>query len=273
MVRGYVRNRSQLVAPCSNVTVVLTDCTDAFANQLRWCVGRDIPTLALNEVNILQSSPFPDEYIAHRVALMPFAPTKPGAQVAKVHLDVQGEGRVLAHQIQGEAKAMTPNLVVTTLPEGCFIRMTGKFDVGCGKDHQRYNHVACARVARRSDGAPHHLEECWCMDTKPGKVCVDCAGTKSMNPDAKVVHVLYFETFGVNSPDEVLRQAILITRAKLGRIAVQLRAAGKNRNTHELQTAVGQQRDREGGTGGPPINPTHPRAEGPDAERPRTPRM
>lgn len=226
MVRGRLLRDAD--APGNSLTVELAECTDSMSNQLRWCVTRDIPTLALARVQILQTSPFPDEYIAHRVALMPFAPVDPAAASAAVQLDVRRPGRVLAHQIQGGARALTPNFVVATLPSDCSIRMSGELDVGFGKDHQRYNHVACARVSRRSEGMPLRTDECWCQDTAPGSVCPDCAGTKCADPSARVNHVLYFETFGVNAPEEVLRQAILITRAKLCRIATQL-GASKNR--------------------------------------------
>ena len=225
MPLGQIVERRDLTHPCQLVAVKLTDCSDSFANQLRWCISRDIPTLALKTVNILQTSPFPDEYIAHRIALMPFRAEDPNAKTANVHLDVRTPGRVLAKQINGQAVVLTPNLVVTTLPNDCFIQMTGTLDIGTGKNHQRYNHVSCARVSRRSDGMDLMLEECWCRDTAPGKICKDCAGTKCSNPNAVVNHILHFETFGTKSPGEVLRQAILITQKKLNRIAVQLKAS------------------------------------------------
>jgi len=223
VLAGEVLERRDLVSPSRAVAVRFIGCSDAFANQMRWCISRDIPTLALKSVRIFQTSPFPDEYIAHRVGLMPFRPKDPNARTAEVRLDLQTPGRVLAKQFEGDAEAMTPNLVVATLPVGCFIQMSGTFDVRSGKDHQRYNHVSCARVSRRSDGMDLRVDECWCRDTAPGKVCVDCAGTKCSNPHAAVHHVLHFETFGAKTPDEVLREAILITRAKLDRIATQLK--------------------------------------------------
>jgi hypothetical protein len=225
MVAGKIVHRRNLAPPTRLVAVRLDGCTDAFVNQLRWCLTRDIPTLALKTVNIIQTSPFPDEYIAHRIGLMPFRPKDINATAAEMRLEVRTPGRVLARHIEGSVEALTPNQVVTTLPRECFIKLHGVFDLACGKVHQRYNHVACAHVSRRSDGMDDRVDECWCVDTPPGEVCADCAGVKCKNPGATVHHMLHFETFGVKEPDEVLREAIIITRAKLDRIAVQLRAS------------------------------------------------
>lgn len=216
----------ELVAPSRALTVRMSGCSDAFSNQLRWCIARDLPTLALHELCIMQTSPFPDEYIAHRLALMPFKPQDPRAATASVHLDVSAPGRVLAHQIEGEAAAMTPRAIVATLPECSFLRFTGKLELGCGKTHQRYNHVAAARVARRSRGMSLELEECWCRDTPPGDKCSDCAGTKCADPSAPIDHVMSFETFGDRSPVESFRLALLITRAKLERVSQLLKTGG-----------------------------------------------
>lgn len=247
MLAGEILERRDLASPTRAVAVKLIGCSDAFANQLRWCISRDIPTLALKSVEIIQTSPFPDEYIAHRVGLMPFRPKEPNARTAEVRLEVRTPGRVLANQFEGSAEAMTPNLVVATLPEDCFIKMSGKFDIGIGKDHQRYNHVSCGRVSRRSDGMDRRVDECWCRDTAPGKVCADCAGIKSSNPNAAVHHMLHFETFGVKDPDEILREAILITRAKLDRIAVQLKASRHWRRDASAAAATVSSPSSEGG--------------------------
>lgn len=225
MVTGEIVERRDLTPPTRLIGVRLHGSSDAFANQLRWCITRDIPTLALKTVNIIQTSPFPDEYIAHRIGLMPFRPKDVNATAADMRLEVRVPGRVLAKQIEGGVEALTPNMVITTLPNECFIKINGLFDVSTGKVHQRHNHVACARVSRRSDGMEDRVDECWCRDTAPGARCVDCAGVKCKNPEANVHHMLHFETFGVKDPDEVLREAISITRAKLDRIAVRLRAS------------------------------------------------
>ena len=57
------------------VTVELRGVSDAFANQLRWALSRELPTVAAERVRIHENStPFPDEYIAHRIGMIPFAP-------------------------------------------------------------------------------------------------------------------------------------------------------------------------------------------------------
>ena len=181
--------------------------------------------MAVESVTIMQTSPYPDEYIAHRIGLMPFSPDDQKAETASVRMDVRNSGRALAKEFSGDAKPLTPNMIVATLPEECFIQLTCKLGIGCGKKHQRYNHVAAARVSRRSEGMDMSLDECWCRDTKPGTVCEDCAGTKHTNPHAPINHILSFETFGDKAPEEILRQALLVTRMKLNRIAIALKAS------------------------------------------------
>ena len=210
-------------ASCRSISVRMEKTTDAFTNQLRWAVARDVPTLSLGKMTMLQTSPFPDEYIAHRVGLMPFKPKNPRATEGVIHLNSDKAGRVLIKEAHGDFEPLAPNAIVTNLPSGCFIKLTGHFDVGLGKSHQRYNHVAAARVLRHSRGFPTDLDECWCKDTPAGQVCMDCAGTKNENPNAPVDHILCFETFGHSSPEEVLRQTLIITIKKLRRIISQLR--------------------------------------------------
>lgn len=212
--------------PTQRLTLCVRDTTDSFMNQLRWAIGRDIPTIALYQTTILQTSPFPDEYISHRVALMPFRPKRSEVVNGEIRLEARTEGRVYAKDIVGDLDVLTPNLVVTTLPRDCFIQLVGKFDVGVGKDHQRYNHVAAARVCRHSVGFDRAKDECWCKDTAPGATCRDCAGVKFRDPAAPIEHIFEFESFGQLPPHEVLRQTLLITRSKLNQIALQMRASG-----------------------------------------------
>lgn len=209
-------------AGVGNLLVRVKDTNDAFMNQLRWAITRDIPSHAIHEVTMLQTSPFPDEYIAHRVGLMAFRLEDPNALTATAHLEVRTKGRILAGQFEG-VQALFPTLIVATLPRNCSMTLTAKLNVGLGKQHQRYNHVAAARVTRRSRGFDTELDECWCVDTPPGNKCKDCAGTRCPDTDAPIEHMMTFESFGVHSPREVLRQAILTTREKLHRIVMQLK--------------------------------------------------
>lgn len=225
-----LETRSMPSSPTRAIALSFANSTDAFMNQLRWALARDIPTVALYEVEIMQSSPFPCEYIAHRLALIPFTAKLPNASQGTIRLDAQKEGRVHAGDITGDFRAIAPEAVITTLPARCSLQLVGKLNVGFGKEHQRYNHVAAARVRRHSVGFDSDVGECWCKDTRPGARCQDCAGTKCSDTSAAIEHILEFECFGELSPDELLRQALLITRAKLDQIRRQMRVSNAGDN-------------------------------------------
>lgn len=213
-------------SPAQKLTLCVGGTTDSFMNQLRWAIARDVPTVALHKTTILQTSPFPDEYISSRVALMPFRPKCPGVITqGEIRLEARNEGRVHARDFVGDFEPLAPDLVVATLPKECFLQLVGRFEVGVGKDHQRYNHVAAARVCRHSVGFDRAKDECWCKDTAPGARCRDCAGEKCPDPTAPVEHIFEFESFGPLPPDELFRQTVLITRAKLRQIVAQVTAS------------------------------------------------
>ena len=62
-----VVDRSEL-----SVKFVLRDCGVAFANALRRIMLSEVPTMAINEVVVLNNtSPIYDEVLAHRLSLIP----------------------------------------------------------------------------------------------------------------------------------------------------------------------------------------------------------
>lgn len=210
------------------LTVRVTNTTDALMNQIMWSLTREIPTAALKSVTFQRNtSPLSEEYIAHRLALVPMR-ARDGTACARGSVSLHahgsnrgGGGRVYASALEGDFVALS-DTPIALLADGCELQLTGVLDTGIGKVHQRYNHVAAARVQRRSDSVPLGTDECWCTETTPGQWCAECAGTRAAT-GSTVRHILAFEAFGTLSPREALRQALLVTREKVLRIEIDLK--------------------------------------------------
>ena len=222
--------------PTPNALVVeLNDSDSALANQLRWALERDVPNEAISSVRVLQNtSPFPDEYIAHRVAMIPFRRKDAGHAEQRIRISKTAGAsraeRVLAGEASGGYEAVWPRLAIATLPPECTLTIEATFTSGTGREHQRFSHVAAAGLVQRTKGTSRDRFECWCEETPYGVHCVECMGSKRPASlcDAPTVHDVHFETDGPRTADDTLRAALAVTRAKLRFIAEELECQSQN---------------------------------------------
>lgn len=213
------------------MVIRLQDRSAALANQLRWAMGRDLPTDAISEVTVLENTtPFPDELIAHRLGLIPLrklkdAPTASEPRTVELFA-TSGEHsrRVFASELRGAYAAVDDDLIVATLPPQCSLKLRAAVSTGLGRTHQRFNHVAACRIDQRTRGMDAHVPECWCCSAERGRLCLECNGWKAPKDlvGAPIDYLLAFEAIGERDPLEMVHDSLIATYMKLSRVKSQL---------------------------------------------------
>jgi len=123
---------------------VLSDATIEFANLLRRYTINSVPVFAIDDAAVYENtSSFFDEYIVHRLGLIPLTtPLKVKAgDEATLMLDAEGPGTVYAESMRTTDKNIHPTLAkmpVIKLLEGQRIRIEGKAILASGKKHARF---------------------------------------------------------------------------------------------------------------------------------------
>lgn len=123
---------------------VLTDATTAFANLLRRYAITRVPTFAIEDVTIYENnSSFFDEYIAHRLGLIPLTTPRKVSKSEEVTLtlDVSEPGIVYSSSLKSSDKNVKPvsqKIPIIKLNDGQSVRIECKAILGEGKDHAKW---------------------------------------------------------------------------------------------------------------------------------------
>lgn len=120
------------------------DVSLSFANMLRRYAMSRVPVLAIGNVTFYEnSSAFWDEYIAHRLGLMPVTTPEKTPESAEITftLDADGPKTVHASDITSSDKDITiakGAIPVVTLGPNQRIRLEGKAVLGIGRKHAKF---------------------------------------------------------------------------------------------------------------------------------------
>lgn len=190
--------------------ITLSQCTEAKVNALRRTMLSDIPSIAITKARIFENtSCFPDEYVAHRIGLVPLrGPLK----TATLRVDKVGPAVVCGRDLQGDdgVRVVAPDSLIVELQEGERFHADLCAEVGTGAEHSRWCSAVAVRYSQRSRGAGLASSECFCHDTDFGARCGHCTGTKrGLNlRNAPLEFELRFETTGALTPAELIGGAI-----------------------------------------------------------------
>jgi DNA-directed RNA polymerase subunit D len=126
------------------IVFTLSNATVSFANMLRRYMINSVPTFAIEEVSVYENnSSFFDEYIAHRLGLIPLttpSDAKPGDEVTLM-LDITGPGVFYAESLKSTDKNIVPvypKMPIIKLLDEQNIRMECKAVLAPGKKHARH---------------------------------------------------------------------------------------------------------------------------------------
>jgi len=122
----------------------LSDTTTTFANLLRrYAIGR-VPTFAIDDVTFYENNTsFFDEYIAHRLGLIPLTtPTKveEGEEVSFM-IESNEPGVIYSRDMKSTSKEIVPvseNIPIIKLREDQSIRLEAKAILGVGAEHAKW---------------------------------------------------------------------------------------------------------------------------------------
>lgn len=198
----------------------LYESTDAFANALRAVMCRDVSTPAVSSVVIrTNTSIFPDDFIAHRIGLVPLT----GMPSGMMMLRAKGPGRVFSGQMKGASHSVVDSeIVLTNLSANAEIDMELHITTDRASSHARHNAAVAVRFTHRTVG--FNEPECFCTestDTKWGKRCEACGFQK--RPEqlrcAPKRHLFQFETTGSLNASELLSQTLAAFHAIVTKIS------------------------------------------------------
>jgi DNA-directed RNA polymerase subunit D len=130
--------------------VKLAETTPAFANALRRAVLAHLPSFAIDEVHVYENtSPLYNEYVAHRVGLVPLTWEEGVADDAKIAFSLESEGPAMV--TSGDLKSTdevikvhNPKLPIVKLGQGQKLRLDGFAIKGMGRTHAKFQ---CAHAS------------------------------------------------------------------------------------------------------------------------------
>ena len=165
----------------------LSGTDHATTNALRRIAMNSVKTFAIDKVTIYENttSMF-DEYIAHRVGLVPIlTPSKGYSDTDEIlfTLDRQGKGTAYSHDLEASDKVVkvaNGNIPIMKLDEEQKLRLEGKAVLGAGITHAKF---------------------------QPGLVTYEMKGDDT--------YEFYVETFGQMPPKEIVNKALEVIKQEL----------------------------------------------------------
>lgn len=144
-----------------------------FANFLRRAIISQVPTVAIDSVIFYDnSSTIFDEYISHRLGLVPIATPEKVAQDGEFVfvLDVKGPKKVYSGDLEPADHSMKPGLddiPIVTLLEDQSLRLEAKAKLGTGEIHAKHQPgVATYKMDDKTEDITFRVESFYQMDPK-----------------------------------------------------------------------------------------------------------
>ncbi len=128
----------------NRIEFLVSDTTTSFANMVRRYSISRVPILAIDRVTFYDNnSAFWDEYLAHRLGLMPIITPDKFPEDGEVifSLDAEGPKTVLSSEIESSDKGISiaqGGIIVGTLGQGQHLRFEGVAILGTGKKHAKF---------------------------------------------------------------------------------------------------------------------------------------
>jgi len=126
------------------VEMVFEDVPYYIANIIRRYAIAKVPVYAIDSVTFYENnSSFFDEYIAHRIGMVPIKTPKGSPPEPNVgfYLDATGPKKVYSQELKStdnEIVVAVENIPIVKLAEGQTIRLEGKVKKGVGGEHMKF---------------------------------------------------------------------------------------------------------------------------------------
>lgn len=245
------------------LTFKLSDVSVAFANALRRALMAEIPVMAINEVDIYENtSSLFDEYIAHRLGLMPLTTDLKtyklpeeccGGNCSKcsttLMLEAKGPVTIYSKDFKCKDKKVQPvydKIPVMRLIEGQKLKLEAKAVLGVGKNHNKWQGCLAAYKYMPKITVMKECTKCGkCVEVCPQKILVKKAGSISVKNieacteckeclsacEPKAITVSHddttflfnIESYGNLKAKDLLKEAIKVLEAKATDLEKQLK--------------------------------------------------
>jgi len=141
---------SKITGKGDRITFTIKDSSTAFANALRQTVIEEIPSIAISEVDMYENiSCLPDEFIAHRIGMIPLTTDINAKSLAKINYDQTvtlslnaiGPKTVYSKELiskDKKIKSVHDNIPIIKLKDGEKIKLEAKATYGTAKQHARW---------------------------------------------------------------------------------------------------------------------------------------
>jgi DNA-directed RNA polymerase subunit D len=129
----------------------------SLANAIRRYTMNHVPIMAIDKVTMYEnSSPVFDEYIAHRIGMIPLKTPKslPASTEVSFVLDAQGPKAIYSEDLKSSDAGIVvaePRIPIVTLTEGQSVRLEGKAVLGTGRGHAKFQ-SGIAAYEEKEDG-------------------------------------------------------------------------------------------------------------------------
>jgi DNA-directed RNA polymerase subunit D len=205
--------------------ILRLDANETLANAIRRSIS-EIPVLAFDEVEIFKNdSALYDEFLAHRIGLIPLKTEKSMSSKTKIDLKLSKTGpcTVYAENLKGTAETIHGKIPITILSEGQKLELIATATLGTGLEHAKYvpglvyyKHILEVKsspqideIIKNSKGLikPEKSGSTWKVDLN------EVEASKIKEIDDKAISdsnemILTIESFGPISAEEMLKQAI-----------------------------------------------------------------
>jgi len=232
--------------------LVLEGVSPSFANSIRRAIIAEVPTFAIDEVIFFENTtPFFDEYIAHRLAMVPLRTSLDVLRVDPNRTVVLELSKKAKDPIEivysGELKSSDPliypandKIPIIKMRKGQKLRFQAIARIGRGKDHSKWSPAAAVGYSympiyelKDLESIECDLNQCSnCIESDGGILRIDypvlCEGCLEMlercrvrNPD-KIVRrwdesriIISYESTGSLRPEEIFSEALNQMKGKL----------------------------------------------------------
>jgi len=228
-----------------SATFLVKGANTGLMNAFRRAIISEVPTLAIHEVYFFEnSSPLWDEFIAHRLGLIPLKAeygTYDENTEVSFTLDVSGPATVYSGQLVSSDSSVKPaddKIIIVKLMDGQKLRLEAKARMGNARMHAKwqaglasYRYVYRAEVkdpeAVKKEGLdPKQVEK----ENKSSMGLSDATlnvlkDVEELNPDAvelkrnKDQFIFYVETYGNMTLPELIRAATDVLSRELEELA------------------------------------------------------
>ncbi len=240
------------------VELLIKDTNYSFINAIRRTMMSGIPILAAENITFYDnSSVLFDEYLAHRIAMIPIK-TDPKrykeGETVKLVLDVEGPGTIYSKDIKStdpKCDVAKTNIPLVKLKEGQRIKLEIEAMMGKGKNHVKWQPVNAfyknpAKItSKTTSNAKKIAESCpkKLLKVKSNKVILDdpklecdlCAkcrdesnGAITLTHDEKTF-IYNIENHGNLNNKEIITETVKEIQKKLNEIKKELKKLGKKK--------------------------------------------